>query len=335
MSYQQLIRINELDLSSKKVVIVGAGWMADQYCQALKAMNIQAVTVISRKEQSAKACCEKYQYQPRHGGYRDALLKLAGADLIIIATPVHELKLAAEFAAGLGYKNILVEKPGTLYSETMMEWAQKADKQDARIRIAFNRHTYPSLWKLKELAEIDGGITSCHYTFTEWVHTINFQNNEQDVYQRWGIANSLHVIAMAHTLIGMPKEMTSYKNGGLSWHPTGEQFAGAGETDKGVLFSYHANWTSAGRWGIEIMTPKNAYRLIPLEKLFRCPKGSVNWEQLEINAAYPTVKEGIAEEVAIMLVPEMENKYPLATLHQAAKFLIFAENIFNYPANIT
>jgi hypothetical protein len=33
----------------------------------------------------------------------------------------------------------------------------------------------------------------------------------QDVYQRWGIANSLHVIAMAHTLIGMPKSMPLIK----------------------------------------------------------------------------------------------------------------------------
>lgn len=333
MSYLKLISINERDLSSKKVVIIGAGWMADQYCQALKVMNIHAVTVISRKEESTKNCCEKYQYQPRHGGYRDVLPTLSGSDLVIVATPVHELRPAAEFAANLGYKNILVEKPGALYSDVLEDWAKKVDNQDARIRIAFNRHTYPSLWKLKELVEIDGGITSCHYTFTEWLHTINFDNNEQDVYQRWGIANSLHVIAMAHALIGMPKEITTYRNGGLSWHPTGERFAGAGETDKGVLFSYNANWTSVGRWGIEIMTPKNAYRLIPLEKLFRCPKNSVNWESVEIQSAFSNVKEGVAEEITIMLIPEMEAEIPLVTLSKAASFTKLAEKIFSYRVN--
>ena len=33
-------------------------------------------------------------------------------------------------------------------------------------------------------------------------------------------------------------------------------FVGAGETEKGVLFSYISNWESAGRWGIELLTKK-------------------------------------------------------------------------------
>jgi glutamate dehydrogenase/leucine dehydrogenase len=45
MSYQKLIHINELNFRDRKVIIVGAGWMADQYCQALQAMGIRLVTV--------------------------------------------------------------------------------------------------------------------------------------------------------------------------------------------------------------------------------------------------------------------------------------------------
>ncbi len=330
MTYEKLIRINELDFSNKKVVIIGAGWMADQYCQALQAMGIRSVTVVSRKEESAKQCCQKYGYQPRHGGYRDILPKLAGADLAIIATPIHELRPAAELAASLGYKNILVEKPGALYSDALRDWALSVDKQDVRIRLAFNRHTYPSFWKLKELSHSEGGMTSCRYTFTEWVHTINLNNNHEDVYQRWGIANSLHVIAMAHALIGMPKSITTYRSGGLSWHPTGERFTGAGVTEHGVLFSYHADWNSAGRWGIEIMTPQSAYRLIPLEKLFHCAKGSINWERVEITPAFSHVKEGVAEEVAVMLNDRLEKDIPLVGLNKTAAILKLAENIFGY-----
>ncbi|MGV8058390.1 MAG: Gfo/Idh/MocA family protein [Smithellaceae bacterium] len=332
MSYQTLIHINEIDFSSKRVIIIGAGWMADQYCQALQAMGIRLVTVVSRKEESAKQCCQKYGYQPRHGGYRDVLPKLEGADLVIVATPVHELRPAVEFAVSLGFKTILVEKPGALYSEALLDWTQKAEKQDVRVRVAFNRQTYPSFWKLRELADSEGGMTSCHYTFTEWIHTIDFHNNCDDVYTRWGIANSLHVIAMAHALIGMPKSISTYRSGELTWHPAGERFTGAGVTEQGVLFSYHADWNSAGRWGIEVMTPQNAYRLIPLEKLFRCPKGSVNWEPVEIASAFPNVKEGVTEEIAIMLNKDLENSIPLVTLKNAADHAKLAENIFGYSS---
>lgn len=60
------------------------------------------------------------------------------------------------------------------------------------------------------------------------MHTINFNNNQTDVYERWGIANSLHVISMANDLIGLPKEMQSYRFGKLDWHPSGDRFVGSG-----------------------------------------------------------------------------------------------------------
>ncbi|MFC1869493.1 hypothetical protein ACFL0H_15365 [Thermodesulfobacteriota bacterium] len=83
----------------------------------------------------------------------------------------------------------------------------------------------------------------------------------------WGIANSLHIISMAHDLIGLPKKMQSYQFGKLDWHPSSDRFVGAGVSKENIPFSYHVDWSLAGRWGIEIMTPQNAYRLIPLEQL--------------------------------------------------------------------
>lgn len=330
MSYQRIIRINELDYSKKRVIIIGAGWMAEQYCKALQTMGIRSVTVVSRKEDSARQCCEKYGYQPRYGGYKDVLPTLNGADLIIIATPVHELRPAADYAVGLGYKNILVEKPASLYSRELFDWAEKTDDRIARIRIAYNRLVYPNFLMLKELVQSEGGITSCRYTFTELVHTINFNNNQPDVYQRWGIANSLHVISMAHDLIGIPKELNAIQSGHLDWHSAGDRFVGSGITELGIPFSYHADWDSAGRWGIEIMTRQNAYRLIPLEQLYRCKKGSFNFELIEATSAFPDLKQGIAEEVAVMLTQELESKISLVTLIEAAKYTEISENIFGY-----
>jgi hypothetical protein len=135
---------------------------------------------------------------------------------------------------------------------------------------------------------------------------------------------------MAHELIGTPKSISTYRSGSLPWHPTGKKFVGAGITKKDIPFSYHADWGSAGRWGIEIMTPQNAYRLIPLEKLFRCPKGSVIWEEVEITQAYAHIKEGIAEQIAVMFQEELEMDIPLMKLNDATYFLKLAEDIFGY-----
>lgn len=334
MSYQNIIHINEHDFSNKQVIIIGAGWMADQYCRALQAMGIRSVTVISRKEESAKQCCEKYGYQPRYGGYKDSLPTIKGSDLIIVATPVHELMPATEYAVRLGHKNILVEKPGSLYSSELFDWAKRSDERNARIRIAYNRLVYPNFLMLKELVQSEGGITSCRYTFTELLHTINFNNNHKDVYKRWGIANSLHVISMAHNLIGMPGVLSFYRKGGLPWHPSGSRFVGSGISKKDIPFSFHGDWDSAGRWGVEVMTHECAYRLIPLEKLYRCKKKSFDWEVIELEAPFPGVKEGLAEEVGVMLIRQIEEEIPLVTLAEGAKLVGLAESIFGYDEKI-
>ena len=335
MPYKTLLSIKDRDFSDKTVLIIGAGWMAQQYCSALAQMGIRNVWLVSRSEKSAKTCCEKFGFQPYHGGYERCLPDLGTFDLTIVATPVHKLKPAAMHAIECGNKNILVEKPASLYSSELIGWAKQTDDRNARMRVAYNRLVYPNLWKLKELVQSEGGITSCRYTFTELVHTINFNNNEPDVYQRWGISNSLHVISMAHELIGMPEEIRTFCFGELEWHPSGNCFVGGGYTHENIPFSYHADWQSAGRWGIEVMTSQNAYRLIPLENLYRCRKGSFNWDLVETKSAFPGVKQGVAEEVAIILDPEFEKTIPLVTIEKAAEYTKLAEQIMGYSLKST
>jgi len=331
MSYDRLTKINELDFHGKYVLLIGGGWMAGQYYNALKALGIEDISVITNTEKTALQWKSERGVEAFSGGYARVLPELTNRfDLVIVATPLDELKPAATQAMRLGNKNILVEKPAALYSAFLEEWKEEIP-EDVRTRIAYNRLVYPSLWKLKDIiSRNDETITSCFYTFTEWTHTINFNNNRSECYQRWGIANSLHVISMAHSLIGLPTKLSAQRSGAISWHQAGAQFTGAGLTEQDILFSYHADWESAGRWGIEIMTNSNAYRLIPLEQLFRCNKGSVEWKPVEVKCAFPECKTGVAEEVAVMLAPELEDFIELVTVEKAACFTKLAEELFGY-----
>lgn len=73
------------------------------------------------------------------------------------------------------------------------------------------------------------------------------------------------------------------KKGKLDWHPNGSIYSGAGITKSGALFSYHADWESAGRWNIEIMTPKSKLIFKPLEKLHIQKIGSMAVEEILLN----------------------------------------------------
>jgi hypothetical protein len=135
---------------------------------------------------------------------------------------------------------------------------------------------------------------------------------------------------MAMELIGMPKNLSTNRSGFLKWHKSGSIFVGSGISEKNIPFSYHADWGSGGRWGIEIMTKENLYQLVPLEDLYATPKYSAEKLQVPFKASFSDTKPGLAEEIALMLQPNIEKKIPLITPYRAVAYNKLAEKIFGY-----
>ncbi len=327
-SYESLLGIRSLKFDDRSVLIVGAGWMAKQYALALSKMRVKDVTILSKSKERVVRLCNEFGFKPLDGGYGKHLRSMGKMDLLVVATPVHVLLPATKLAIKHGQRNILVEKPGSLYRQELLSLARTLRNQ--RVRVAYNRLLYPNLHRLKQLLNSERGATSCRFTFTEWVHTIDFRKERRDAYLRWGISNSLHVIAMAFDLIGMPAKIEARRHGSTRWHPSGSAFVGSGISELGVPFSYHADWNSAGRWGIELMTSENAYRLEPLEDLHVRKKGSVEWERVPFERPFKDIKEGVGEELAVMLDKRLEAATGSVTLAEAASFNKAAEKIFGY-----
>ena len=107
----------------------------------------------------------------------------------------------------------------------------------------------------------------------------------------------------------------------FDWNEGPTQFVGSGKTEKNVLFTYHANWTSAGRWGVEVLTKESRYILRPIEKLFRQPVGSVQIEEISLPAQVADLKPGLLEQVAAFMAPDRhENKLLVPLKEQIEMF---------------
>jgi len=326
--YNWLTNIGSLKFREKSVLIIGGSDMVVEYLSALSRLGVKNITVIAKTGKKVADFCNKFQAKLLIGGFEKHLQSIQLFDLVIVAPPLHLTIDATKLLIENGQNNILIEKPGSLYKEELLSLASQKSSQE--IRVGYNRLVYPNLHKLKELVEDDEGITSCRFTFTERVSKIDFKKDIPKVYQRWGISNSLHVITMAFNLVGNPKEIYPHQYGSLEWHPTGSIFIGTGISEKDIPFSYHADWGSGGRWGIEVNTKKNSYQLIPLEELYVCPRDTGTWNKVSFEKTFPDVKQGMAEEVAIMLERDNKHKSMLPTLKAAAGFNKFAEKIFDY-----
>ncbi|HEY1037749.1 MAG TPA: gfo/Idh/MocA family oxidoreductase, partial [Bacteroidia bacterium] len=168
--------------------------------------------------------------------------------------------------------------------------------------VAYNRRFYRSFQKAIQMIKEQGGLLSCSFEFTEWGHEIVTLNKSKEVLENWLLSNSSHVIDVAFFVAGLPKEMTSYTGGKLDWHPRGSEFAGAGITEKNVLFNYHANWQSAGRWGVEFNTFEGKLILRPMEKLSFQKKGQLGVVEVDLESTVDIdFKPGLYKQVEAFL----------------------------------
>ena len=325
-SYDIISNLSIEKFSNSTVTVIGGGYMGQEYAKALECLDISNVTIITNTEKDPKNFSNKFDYKILSGGYKKHVPLLKKQDLVIIATPTELLFSVCDLCLDYKQDNILVEKPGSLFIKDLKLLEEKS--QGSRIRIAYNRLCYTNVHLLKKLCNNE--ILSCTFDFTEWTHKIPFNRYTKDEYRLWGISNSLHVISLAFELIGIPEKISCFHEGSLDWHPSGSIFTGSGISCNNIPFSYHANWESAGRWMVEIMTKNKSYRLMPLEGLFVCEKGSVDWNPVLFDSTSSKTKPGVLEQVAIMLDENLEKNCPLITLEKSINYIKIATKILNY-----
>lgn len=330
-SEQLKTKIAAADFSDCRATVVGYGNMGKEFVLALQALKVGQITVCSLSAQSLLSLKEFENITVFDGGYQNFKRKPDQDELAIVATPTAHLIPAALHLRELGYRKFLIEKPVSLWSEELREFYEAFADQKTKTVCGYNRAAYPALLELKHLTRLEGGITSCTYTFTEFTDRINPKAYSDDEAGRWGIANSLHVMSMAHTLIGMPKTWEAHCSGSaVSWHPAGSVFVGSGISEQDIPFVYHADWGSTGRWSLEVHTRKASYRCCPLEQLSVRRSFKEEWKEVPIACFAPDVKVGFAEQVAALFQEKIGCDIPLISLEGACRLIEFGEDVFGY-----
>lgn len=295
------------DNLKKNIWLVGTGPMGIEYCKVLQSLNV-SFEVIGRGVESAKKFERVTGIIPQTGGMKEYIRNHNSIPhFVIIAVSVEQLAEVAIEVLKAGVKKVLIEKPGGLTAKEIESVAHLAKQNGADVFVAYNRRFYSSVIKAEEIIREDGGVTSFHFEFTEWSHVIEGLQKAPGVKENWFLANSTHVVDLAFFLGGKPKQITSYVSGGTHWHPQASVFTGAGVTERGALFSYHANWEAPGRWGVEVLTKKHRLILRPLEKLQIQKIGSIEFDAVSIDEEFDNkFKPGLYKEVSLFLKDRLE-----------------------------
>ncbi len=262
----------------KTIWLIGAGPMAQDYIKVLDALKTD-FTVIGRGHDTAQKCKEATGCEVVIGGLKSFLsMEPEICSHAIVSVGVEKLYETTKELLKYGVTNILVEKPAGLHQEEFKDLVKISQEKSANVFVAYNRRFYASVLKAQEIIKEDGGISSFNFEFTEWGHIIALLEKAEGVKEKWFLGNSTHVVDLAFYLGGKPKEICSFTNGSLNWHPSSSVFSGAGLSEAKALFSYQANWESAGRWSVEILTKENRLILRPMEKLQVQKRGTISQE---------------------------------------------------------
>jgi predicted dehydrogenase len=290
-----------------KVLIIGSGYMANEYCNVLNDLDVE-ICVVGR----SKINCEKLKVQfPQisiiSGGIEN-YDQVSQYQYAIITSNVEYLFEHAKLVLESGIKNILVEKPGGKNLIEIENLYSLSKIFKSNLFIAYNRRFYSSVDKFRELLSSDTKILSFNFEFTEWPHALELLENQEAVKENLLYANSTHLIDLAFFLCGKPSKLIAISTDKLDWHKKAI-YAGAGVTENGSIFSYQANWKGPGRWGIEIITENFRYYFRPLEELWIQKQRTVKLEKLEIdNSIDVKYKSGLFNQVNAFLFDQNDDR---------------------------
>jgi predicted dehydrogenase len=321
----------EADFREYAATVVGYGNMGKEYVAALQRLRIGGLRVCSRSERSLEDLRGQRNVEVDAGGVEQFECVPRQGELAIVAVPTDALAAAVRRLLSLGFRRILVEKPVALYSDEIYALHAEAKGAEAEVACAFNRISYPSFFEVLSRVEAEGGISSCHYEFTELIRPDWPDRFDADELNRWGISNSIHVISMAHGLIGLPRVWHAQVHGRtqIDWHQTGSVFSGAGTTRREIPYSYHADWKSTGRWMVEVHTQESSYRLCPLETVQRREKALGPWDDIPVASLDETIKPGLLEQVARAL--GIGGAFPPQwDLRTCGDLVSYTEDLFGY-----
>lgn len=314
-----------------RCLVIGVGKMGLAHLQVLAALKPAALAGWAPSDKR-RASVEGVGAAFLTGNLEHAL-KAFGATHVIIASPVETLASIALEVMSAGVRHILLEKPAALTLTEGRQLMVEAELRHATIYVGYNRRFYSSFRTALSMMQAQGEhVESVLFEFNEVVAGAGPAGHVQAVRERWLLANSLHVIDAALFPIGQPdfEQSNFLRSGTLSWHSSGQIFAGSGKSETGVPYAYHANWGAPGRWGVEWMTPSTRYVFRPMEKLSIIRQGRFELEAVNLDdKADVSFKPGVYHQNKAFL--EDNSKAGLVPLAKALNLISLAQKIAGYP----
>jgi predicted dehydrogenase len=311
---------------SIKVVILGAGAMAQEHCRVFQAIEgVELVGIHSRTRSKADALAEAFGIGCISDSL-DSLYDMTGADLAVVAVS-DEASCDVGLACMEFDWTLLMEKPPGITPDQTAQLVDAAQTRQRRVYVGLNRRYYSvTQVALQDLNERDGRryIVVQDQQNMQAMRSAGFP---EIVVANWMYKNSIHLIDYLRVFgRGEITQVTPL----VPWQgETTDLVLVRVDFSSGDMGLYEGVWIGPGPWAVNINTPERRWELRPLEQGYYQNAGERQHHAIEISAWDQKYKAGFrlqAEEVIRALHNEPSQA---ATITDAYETMQLVERVFS------
>lgn len=152
---------------SKKIAIIGAGWMAAYHVAGFRAAGAEVVAIVDKSPAAAKAASTKYGVDKTYGEPKELYAAIKDLDAVSIITPNafhHPITMEA-LAAG---KHVFCEKPPALNAADVAQMVDAAKKAGKTLMFNFNNRARPESYAMREYFK-SGAVGRVNSAQATWI----------------------------------------------------------------------------------------------------------------------------------------------------------------------
>ena len=249
-------------MSSFKLGIIGAGYIARKHLEVIKKINgLQAVSITSRTYSKAAKIAKDFNIQNVFKNINTLIKKSNPDALLILVSSENIFKITKKI---IPYKiPFFVEKPPGLNFLEIKKLNFLAKKYKVINMVGFNRRFYSNFMTginiIKKHGQLLGITIEGHEKYWITKNLINKKNKDS-----WIYSNSSHVIDLFRFFAG--EIINSHSFVGRFMRKNGDQFSSIIKFNNGILGNFIANWYSPSGWSVCLHGEKIMVQFKPLEK---------------------------------------------------------------------
>lgn len=313
-------------MTKTRIGIIGIGSIAEKHLEVLKSFeDVEIVALCNSGHPRIHDFGDRFSVNDRFTDYRK-FLDEAKIDAVFVLVSILQIREVAQECLKRGIPALIEKPPGLSVAETESLAAAAAAKNCINM-VALNRRFYSVMQRAREAILEAGPLVSVVVEAPERISDFRAVGHPPEVIQNILVASGIHCIDLLRYFGGEVTEVKSFSN--QCFENQKDAFGALMRFENGATGHYIANWTSPGRWSVNLYGKGRTVTLRPLERGTVFDNNGEPFE-LPIDPIDEIHKPGIYAQARYFIDCVREGKpaaYPASNLEDAVKTMKLIEMI--------